>query len=355
MYKKPNRQHEEELQARLIEEVGPLPARRRAHALWQAARRAVQDPLRSLFEEIEREFPSKVRTVEDWWIFAERLAGPAEAFADSLSWGSGDSAEATVPPRLQRIAEINGWDPHIAAEVWGVEGSAIREALFELDIRLKRPASPEPSPELIEVCRLCWRTATPTPSGIFLCSTHAKFGNDYKNAMARRFWRDSSQPEKPGISFVFFWARELKTKLPPDLRVTFETLHPIGKVCRGEDVPDSAVELRQVPLESCWKLFKRTRLFLTRGKKRVNFEDPRSVLGALDPAIRSQRHLQVRIHELLVLDHQLLFDRLICAEAHLEADHRRRNGDEGAAKGNERYVVQYTYGYAGSDYLIKHS
>ena len=52
-----------------------------ASRLWAEAYRAVIDPLKSLFEEVEIEFPAKIRAAKHWAILIVRLEREAEVAA----------------------------------------------------------------------------------------------------------------------------------------------------------------------------------------------------------------------------------------------------------------------------------
>jgi hypothetical protein len=345
--------HEENLLRQLLTELTTADRRRPAHRLWLAAREVVQDPLRSLFEEVERDYPSKVRTAEHWAVLVDRLEAEAEKIAHCVTWGETPFITTAVAPRLTRFAAMNAWELKSAAESWGVEGNAIREALYELRIPLRGPWTTKPCEDVIDICELCWRTATPTERGLFYCATHAKFTNDYKHAFSRRTWRHRSQGSDDRVSFVWHWARRLKRKLPYALQVEPQDLSPLGKLCRGEHVPPDAVPDWRVPIGEYWEHFRRTRRRLQRARAKVDLNEARSVLKALDPPVSSRRNLQRRMHELLAIDHRLFFDRLIYVEACLEADARRRRRDSdpetALRSATKRHVVPYTYSYRGAD------
>jgi len=118
-------------------------------------------------------------------------------------------------------------------EVWSVEGSAIRESLAKLQIDLRFPDR-NPIKDIIGVCQICWRTAAPSRRGVFYCDEHSKFGRAYKQALARREWRDPSQPSDIRRSFVWHWALERRGQLPYALWAEPQDLSALAAICRGE-------------------------------------------------------------------------------------------------------------------------
>ncbi len=341
--------HGEKLLARLIADAESAPESTSAARLWAAAYSAVQDPLKSLFEEVEKDFPAKVRTSEHWAVFVDRLEDESEHVAHVLTWGK-PSRRRKRSGRLQRFSSRNGWTMRSGFEIWSVEGNAIREALLHLQIDLRFPRKDLPK-DIIGVCHVCWRTAAPSPRGMFYCEEHGKFGRAYKHALARRLWRDPSQPEEIRKSFVWHWAIERREQLPYALWAEPQDLSALAAICRGEDRSLDLEPDWRVPIQDYWGVFPRTLSYLKRHPSRVNITDVDSVLSALDPVVTGLAAVQKRMHLLMAADHRLFFDRLVYVEACLEADARRRRNRGPKARQVERpgqIVVPYTFSYSGA-------
>ena len=324
-----------------------------ASRLWAEAYRAVIDPLKSLFE-VEIEFPAKIRAAKHWAILIVRLEREAEVAANSqwLNFGSLPDVET----RIHRFASRNDWNVADCVDLWMAQGCALRDAVEQLGIDLCNPDVSQP--DVIGVCSLCWKTGEPFKRGDgFFCVEHGNVGSDsYQKARDRTLWRDPSQRLKPRISFVWHHVREIRAQLPRPLIVEPVDLIPMAKVCRGLEVDASSFRHVLFDLSVYSPLLKRVNRHFEIEKVRPNAKSQMKFLAAFDPMLPSLFALQRRMHEVMIQDNRILLDRLIYAEACLEADTRRRSnrGPESAPSPKElgRAVVPYVFSYSGMDSVV---
>ena len=325
-----------------------------ASRLWAEAYGAVIDPLKSLFEEVEADFPAKVRADRHWAILIDRLEKEARIATDRQWLANGELPD--VESRLHRYATRNDWDVRDCLDVWISQGSALRDAVEALKIDLSTPYLPPR--DVIGVCALCWRTGRPAKRGDgFFCKEHGDVGSAaYRSARDRLYWRDPSQPLKPRISFVWHHVREIRAQIPRPLLVEPMDLVPMSRVCGGRAVPETGFRHVTLDIGRFAPVLKRVNRHFALDKVKPNSKSQLEFLAKVDPKLPSLAALQRRMHEVMVQDNCILLDRLMYAEACLEADLRRRSnrGPESAPSPEEsqRIVVPYVFSYYGMENVI---
>lgn len=323
--------------------------------LWAEAYEAVVDPLKSLFEEVENGFPAKVRAPKHWAILIDRLEQESED-AVNRQW-LGDGSLPDPDCRIARFAEKNDWDLRDCLDVWLSQGAALRDAVEELEIDLSSPHAPVT--DLIGVCKLCWRTGEPAKrGGGFYCEEHSHTGSgSYQKALDRVDWRSPQQPLRPRVSFIWHHVRIVRALLPRQLIVEPLDLIPMAKLCRGEQVEDWKVRYIMLDLRIYAPKFKRVNRYYEMDRVRPDAQSQMKFLAAVDPKLPTLSGLQERMHQVMVQDNRILLDRLIYAEACLEADAQRRSnrgpGSAISAEEAARIVVPYTFSYSCLDSVLE--
>lgn len=340
------------LTLRLVEAVKQSNSGSLASRLWAEAYEAVIDPLKSLFEQVESAYPSKIRSAKHWAVLIDRLELDAGLAADRQWLQDGKLPDSQS--RLHRYAVMNGWTVADCLDVWMSQGSALRDAVEALGIDL---ASPELPRDVIGVCTLCWRTGAPAKRGDgFFCQEHRDVSSpEYQSAHERLEWRDPTQPLKPRISFVWHHVREIRAKLPRSLIADPIDLVPMSRACRGIEVSESSFP--QINFDIGWyaTVLERVNLHFDLEKVKPNAKSQLRFLAAVDPKLPELSDLQHRMHEIMVQDNRILLDRLMYAEACLEADKRRRSKRRPEAallpEDSKQMVVPFYFSYRGMEYI----
>lgn len=326
-----------------------------ASRLWAEAYKAVIDPLKSLFEEVEADFPAKVRADRHWAILIDRLEKEAQIAVDHQWLADGELPG--VESRLHRYATRNDWDVGDCLDVWISQGSALRDAVDALKIDLSTPYLPPR--DVIGVCALCWQTGQPAKRGDgFFCKEHGDVGSAaYRSARDRLHWRAPSQPLMPRISFVWHHVRKIRAQIPQSLIVEPMDLVPMARVCGGSVVPESSFRHVTFDIGRYAPVLKRVNRHFALDKVKPNAKSQLEFLATIDPKLPLLSALQHRMHEVMVQDNRILLDRLMFAEACLEADLRRRSnrGPESAPSPEEsqRTVVPYVFSYNGMENFVR--
>lgn len=341
------------LTLRLVEAVRKSNSGSPASRLWAEAYEAVIVPLKSLFEKVESDYPSKVRSAKHWAVLIDRLERDA-AFVTDTQWLH-DGNLSSGQSHLHRYAVMNDWKVADCLDVWMSQGNALREAVEELGIEL---TIPDQLPrDLIGVCTLCWRTGQPAKRGDgFFCQEHRDVSSPaYQRAHERLEWRDPRQPPEPRISFVWHYVREIRAKLPRPLIAEPIDLVPMSRACRGIEVPESSFPHITFDVGRNAAVLKRVNRHFKLEKVKPNAKSQLRFLAMVDPKLPALSDLQHRMHKIMVQDNRILLDRLMYAEACLEADQRRRSnrGPESMVSSEEsnRIVVPFYFSYRGMEYV----
>jgi hypothetical protein len=314
-----------------------------AARLWAAAYPRVDDPLKSLFDEVARDYPAKVRSPKHWTVFVRRLEREAEEASHIIRTGE-PSGFIKSRKSVEIFSDRNGYTMEGGFETWSYQGSALRDAIEQLKIPLAFvPPLRKSAP--LGVCRVCWRTGFPSRRGQFFCHEHATLGTSYKRAWERSHWRSADQAYDPTESFVEHWVRKLKKEIPSAYLAWESDFAPLTRICFGrEDGIDDTAEWGS-ELADYWHHFPCLHKYVRRMRPRLDVGNPIAVLGTMDPIGSRQPVLHHLLHRSMSIDHRLLYDRFAYAEACLETDSRRtKNRGLGAWRFTQyTNVVPYEY------------